>query len=185
MSRTKSEWRRHFLAARQDVQGPTRRACSAAIVERVLALPEFGTSRALLTYRPIGAEVDPEGVGRHAATRGMPVYAAATEAGPVSWSQEGGAALDDASLREAVSDGAIMVLVPGVAFEESLWRLGRGGGFYDRSLAALRATGPVCAVGLAYEAQIAVELPHDGWDQPMDLVATERRLLRAERGGVA
>jgi len=112
------------------------------------------------------------------------VYAAATEAGPVSWSREGGPALDDASLREAVPEGAIMVLVPGVAFDESCGRLGRGGGFYDRSLAALRATGPVCAVGLAYDAQIVAELPRDVWDQQMDLVATDRRLLQADSGDV-
>ena len=151
----------------------------------MLALPAFGMCDALLTYRPIGAEVDPEEVDRHAVTRGTPVYAAATEAGPVSWSRKGGPALDDASLREAVPEGAIMVLVPGVAFDESRWRLGRGGGFYDRSLAALRARGPVCAVGLAYEVQIVAELPHEVWDQPMDLVATERRLIEAHSGGVA
>jgi 5-formyltetrahydrofolate cyclo-ligase len=80
-------------------------------------------------------------------------------------------------VRAATPPGPLVVLVPGVAFDEAGGRLGRGGGFYDRSLAALRATGAVYAVGLAYEAQMAARVPRDAWDEPVDVVATERRLL--------
>ena len=181
MSRAKAELRQRLLSARRELDASSRRACSAAIVERVAALPAFSMSRAVLTYRAIGAEVDPDGVARLASARGMPVYEAASAAGPISWSRAGEPLLDEAAIRRQVPEGAVLVLVPGVAFDEAGWRLGRGGGFYDRALAALRSTGSVCAVGLAYEMQIVAEVPHEAWDQGMDVVVTERRLLR---GGI-
>ena len=46
-----------------------------------------------------------------------------------------------------------VVLVPLLAFDSRGWRLGYGGGFYDRTLAALRARKPIVAVGLAYDEQ--------------------------------
>ena len=74
-----------------------------------------------------------------------------------------------------------LLIVPLVAFSAEaggLWRLGYGGGFYDRTLAGLRARRAVRAVGLAYAAQQAERLPRDGTDQPLDAVVTERGVIR-------
>jgi 5-formyltetrahydrofolate cyclo-ligase len=57
-------------------------------------------------------------------------------------------------------------------------RLGYGGGFYDRTLALLRASGPVTAMGFAYAAQELPELPTDAFDQPLDLIVTEEGVRR-------
>ena len=65
------------------------------------------------------------------------------------------------------------LIVPLVAFDARLYRLGYGGGFYDRTLEALRRTGPVRAVGFAYAAQEAESLPLEATDQPLDEVVTE------------
>ena len=70
------------------------------------------------------------------------------------------------------------LIVPLVAFDRRLDRLGYGGGFYDRTLAELRARRPTRAVGFAYAAQEADTLPRDPFDQPLDLVVTERETLR-------
>lgn len=73
-----------------------------------------------------------------------------------------------------------LVVVPGVAFDLGGGRLGYGGGYYDRFLAT-DAPSAVRAA-LAFEAQIAAEpLPRDATDAVMDLVFTERRILRGER----
>ena len=66
-----------------------------------------------------------------------------------------------------------LVLVPLLGFDRSGYRLGYGGGYYDRALAKLRATGPVTAVGLAYAAQEVEEIPREPHDQPLDWVVTE------------
>ncbi|NOY74301.1 MAG: 5-formyltetrahydrofolate cyclo-ligase [Kiritimatiellaeota bacterium] len=64
-------------------------------------------------------------------------------------------------------------LVPALAFDERGNRLGRGGGFYDRFLAENAGL----KIGVGHEYMILDELPCDDWDQRMDLIVTERRLL--------
>jgi 5-formyltetrahydrofolate cyclo-ligase len=70
-----------------------------------------------------------------------------------------------------------LLLVPLLATTLDGVRLGQGGGYYDRTLAALRAKGPVTAVGMAWEVQIADFLPQEAWDQRLDMVATPARLV--------
>ncbi|MBE2248365.1 MAG: 5-formyltetrahydrofolate cyclo-ligase [Myxococcus sp.] len=71
-----------------------------------------------------------------------------------------------------------LVLVPLLAFDRTGARLGYGGGFYDVTLAALRAVGPVEAIGLAYAAQEVDRVPTEPHDAPLDGVLTEREALR-------
>ena len=66
-----------------------------------------------------------------------------------------------------------LVLVPLLAFDSCGRRLGYGAGFYDRTLAMLRAQGPVTSVGLAYQAQRLRRVPTSGHDLPLDWVITE------------
>ncbi|MEM9138999.1 MAG: 5-formyltetrahydrofolate cyclo-ligase [Pseudomonadota bacterium] len=70
-----------------------------------------------------------------------------------------------------------LVLVPLVAFDAQGWRLGYGGGFYDRSLEGLRAERKTLAIGLAYAAQQVDAVPREPTDQPLDAVVTERGLM--------
>lgn len=70
-----------------------------------------------------------------------------------------------------------VLLVPLLAFDDAGCRLGYGGGYYDRTLAALRADGPVTAVGVAFAAQRVEAVPHDIHDQPLDWIVTEEAAL--------
>ena len=63
-----------------------------------------------------------------------------------------------------------ILLVPLLAFDRRGWRLGYGGGFYDRTLHRLRAHKPVVAVGLAYDQQQVDAVPHLDYDQRLDWV---------------
>ena len=73
-----------------------------------------------------------------------------------------------------------VVLTPLLAFDGRGFRLGQGGGYYDRTLAALRAqatrvgAGPVLAVGMGFAAQRLARVPSDEADQRLDWVVTER-----------
>ena len=71
-----------------------------------------------------------------------------------------------------------VLIVPLVAFTRGGGRLGYGGGFYDRTLALLRAQRPRRAIGYAYAAQEAPHLPLDPTDQPLDLIVTEAGVIR-------
>lgn len=64
-----------------------------------------------------------------------------------------------------------LVLVPLIAFDSRLMRLGQGAGHYDRALSILEGA---IAVGLAWSVQQAPALITDPWDVPMDAVLTEK-----------
>ncbi len=67
-----------------------------------------------------------------------------------------------------------MVLVPLLAFNSKGFRLGYGGGYYDRTLAQLREKNEhVVAVGLGYEAQGISRLPVERHDQKLDWIISE------------
>lgn len=70
-----------------------------------------------------------------------------------------------------------LVLVPLLAFDRRRHRLGYGAGFYDRTLAGLRARGPVTSVGIAYAAQEVEQVPVGAHDERLDLILTEVSLI--------
>lgn len=73
-----------------------------------------------------------------------------------------------------------LLLVPLLAFDRRGYRLGYGGGFYDRTLVALRARKAITAVGVAFAGQEVPEVPHDELDQRVDLIVTEAGVIRPE-----
>ena len=74
---------------------------------------------------------------------------------------------------------ADLVLVPGVAFDASGYRLGRGGGFYD---ACFRSGEPAPALlGVAYEFQLVDDVPHGSHDRRMDAIVTEISIRQVSR----
>lgn len=70
-----------------------------------------------------------------------------------------------------------VLIVPLLAFDAKGYRIGYGGGFYDRTLALLRAKKKIVAIGVGYSAQQVPEVPHDELDQAVDFVMTERGVL--------
>lgn len=74
-----------------------------------------------------------------------------------------------------------VVFAPLLAFDGVGRRLGYGGGYYDRSLAKLRAAGDVRAYGLAFAGQEVPRAPTDALDQPLDGVVTERGFRQFRR----
>jgi 5-formyltetrahydrofolate cyclo-ligase len=65
-----------------------------------------------------------------------------------------------------------VVLVPLLAFDAEGYRLGYGGGFYDRTLAKLRALKPIIAIGVAYDEQRVDVVPRGRYDEPVDWILT-------------
>ena len=71
-----------------------------------------------------------------------------------------------------------VLIVPLVAFDRAGNRLGYGGGFYDRTLAGLRAAAPTRAIGLAFAAQEVRAVPAEPTDEPLDAIVTEAGVIR-------
>jgi 5-formyltetrahydrofolate cyclo-ligase len=70
------------------------------------------------------------------------------------------------------------LLVPLLAFDRAGHRLGQGAGHYDRTLAELRAAGPLLALGLAFAVQEEPALPAEPHDQRLDWIVTEAGALK-------
>ena len=69
-------------------------------------------------------------------------------------------------------------LVPLLAFDRRGWRLGYGGGFFDRTLRAARAARPIVAIGLGLAEAEVDAVPHLDYDQRLDWVLTPSGPLR-------
>jgi 5-formyltetrahydrofolate cyclo-ligase len=70
-----------------------------------------------------------------------------------------------------------LVLVPGVAFDRRGYRLGFGGGFYDRFLPRVTAT----TIGIAYAMLVVECVPNDEFDRRVEWLASERGICPVER----
>ncbi len=70
-----------------------------------------------------------------------------------------------------------LLFVPLAAFDRQGGRLGYGAGYYDRTLAKLRALKTITAVGVAFGVQELLEIPQEPHDEPLDYVLTERNLI--------
>jgi 5-formyltetrahydrofolate cyclo-ligase len=74
-----------------------------------------------------------------------------------------------------------ILIVPLLAFDRRGHRIGYGAGFYDLTIAALRAQQAVLAIGLAFAAQEIAAVPATPHDAPLDLVLTEREVIDLRR----
>ena len=71
-----------------------------------------------------------------------------------------------------------IIITPLLAYDSAGYRLGFGGGYYDRTLAELRGRSDILAIGAAFESQQIDRVPHDKLDQRLDAVVTEKRVLQ-------
>lgn len=134
--------------------------------------------RALAGYMAMRTEIDPmAAMAAHEGAVGVPVILGPGQALRFrEWSP--GCAMVAGEFGALIpAEGAWVepevVIVPLVGFDARGYRLGYGGGFYDRTLAGLRARHPVLAVGFAFAAQELAEVPIDQYDQRLDVIVTE------------
>jgi 5-formyltetrahydrofolate cyclo-ligase len=135
--------------------------------------------KVLSGYMPMRTEIDPlPAMAAHQGTVGVPVIIGKGQALRFrEWSP--GARMVEGAFKALIpEEGAwvepAVLIVPMLAFDARGYRLGYGGGFYDRTLEGLRAKGPVLAVGFAFAAQEVAEVPIDATDQRLDALVTEK-----------
>lgn len=184
----KAAMRERLLLARLAVPLDERAALSARASERLLHLPPVAQATTIAFYAAVGSEADPTPAVEACVASGKRVvfprvsasgrvleFAVATHDELVPGAHR---TREPPPLAPPVPLAEIdCIIVPGVAFDESCRRLGRGGGFYDATLAELspRAT----RIGFALEPQIVPQVPSEGHDIPMHVVVTDARVLHA------
>lgn len=189
----KAAVRRHLRQARRRLSAVERFDASEKAVDVLARSGLLEAARVIALYAPLVDEADPTGLEGRLADRiiayprttiveGDPclVFGASRLAdleprGPWAIREP------EPSLTPIEPD---VVVVPGLGFTADGARIGYGGGYYDRTLARLRAQrGSVVAIGLGFHIQLVPELPVDEHDQAMDAVLTERGLVAAPQAG--
>ena len=180
----KAEARARAAARRDGLEA--RAAAGPALRDRVLAAVPLPEGCAVSAYWPMRSEIDPRPLmaALHARGHGLGLPVMRGAGKPLVFRDwEPGLALVPGGYGTEVPGPERpelrpeVLLVPLLAFDRAGYRLGYGGGFYDRTLAALRATGPALAVGLAHAGQEIAEVPRDAHDQRLDWIVTETEVL--------
>lgn len=148
---------------------------AAEILADVLAAH---SGKVLAGYMPMRTEIDPlPAMAAHQGVVGVPVILGRGQALRFrEWTP--GCAMVPGEFGALIpQEGAWVVpevlIVPLVGFDARGFRLGYGGGFYDRTLEELRARGEVLAIGFAFSGQQMAEVPIEATDQRLDLIVTE------------
>ncbi|MGE4484994.1 MAG: 5-formyltetrahydrofolate cyclo-ligase [Oscillospiraceae bacterium] len=155
------------------------------IFNNTMSLPEYAAARTVFAYHSMGREPDTRKILDSALSSGK------TVALPLIT----GAGIMEARIIKTVSElvpgkfgipsppeasetleprDIDFILVPAVAFDVNGYRLGRGGGFYDRFLAKTTAY----AAGLSREAALLSSVPREVHDLPVQCIITEKRIAR-------
>ncbi|OLT14408.1 5-formyltetrahydrofolate cyclo-ligase [Pseudonocardia sp. CNS-139] len=173
----KAQWRSRLVASRLAVPGPERARRAAALAASAVLLAGR-TGGPVCAYLPVGTEPgSPELVAAlHAAGHEVLLPVVPPEPGPLDWARytgPDGLAAGPLGLREPVGPrlgaaavtSARLVLVPALAADRHGSRLGRGGGYYDRTL-PLTAPGTPLVVVLNDD-ELVDELPTEPHDRPV------------------
>lgn len=183
----KAQVRRAAGQVRQRAFDPAdKNAVAAEIARRFFEAAPLDAGDVVSAYWPMRSEIDPRPLLAEASARGhvcgLPVVA--QQAAPLVFRRwlPGDALVAGSFGEETPSPDApevtpTVLVVPLLAFDRRGYRLGYGGGFYDRTLATLRAPGKAFAAGIAFAAQELPEVPIEDTDERLDVVLTETETI--------
>ncbi|HEY8430293.1 MAG TPA: 5-formyltetrahydrofolate cyclo-ligase [Sandaracinaceae bacterium] len=186
----KAEIRQRRRSVRRAMPHDARVARSEAIAAKVTALPEWERARTVLAFVSMRSEVQTEGLVASARASGKRVAAPRlapdrTNLELREWregdelEESGMMFLQPARHAASIDDDAVdLVLVPALAADERGHRIGYGKGFYDRLLPRLSRAFRVCVI---FDFELVQEVPERPGDEPVDVVVTDRRVLRTRR----
>jgi len=177
--------RRHAIVRRDALPAPERAAAAETIARRPFPLA-IAPGAIVSGFSPLKSEINPVPLMRRLSDSGaglaLPVVAGKGK--PLIMRAWGfGEPLDSGvwGIREPQPEAAEVapdiLLVPLLAFDRRGNRIGYGAGYYDMTIAKLRALKSVTAVGIAFAAQEIASVPVTPRDARLDLVLTEREVI--------
>jgi 5-formyltetrahydrofolate cyclo-ligase len=181
----KANLRRIMLEKRNSLSYETINTKSAEIQQRVTNSYEFKHAKILASYLPTGSEVRTEKIIGTALKSNRLVVLPRTEGEVIRFYQfflntnliVGRFGIKEPSISSNcfVSDDIDLILVPGILFDTRGYRIGYGYGYYDKFIAKKKKS--TLSVGLAYECQLCEEIPRSNYDQKVNILVTEKRML--------
>ena len=186
-SAAKQALRRQALAQRKTLSAEDALSKSSATQSRALGFAPYLSADSIALYSPIENEIATEAIRDDAFHSGKRVFYpritsdSALDLIQVSSPDElqpgpMGILQPQGDIRfEPRTGQSLMMFVPGLAFDFRGNRLGHGKAYYDRLLC--RLNGYAISAALAYEFQILDSVPIEAWDEPVNFVITERRII--------
>ena len=111
----------------------------------------------------------------------LPIIRANNQMDFFKWSIEDPLKINKYGIPEPISFKKVypdIILVPLVAYDTSLNRLGYGGGFYDRYLDKITKIKKILKIGLAFSFQELKKIPINKYDKKLDLIITEKKIIQ-------
>lgn len=191
----KKALRASFTALRNSLPPEERAKAEAAIRHHLFSLPVWKNAPLVCGYASMRGEIDMMPIRKQAVSLGktyaLPVTVSDSREGEMIFRRLSGLSAHElAPARFGILEpietcptltnrdlAGALILVPGLAFDDFGFRLGYGGGYYDRFLRTLKTAGiPVTTVGLVFSVCRADTLPRESHDTPVDLIIDERRI---------
>jgi 5-formyltetrahydrofolate cyclo-ligase len=182
--------RKKIIALRDRLSPAEIMEKSALIAEKLYYLPAYTQAATIMFFIDFGSEVSTRSMVEETIKRGK--VALAPKALPktrelipsqiLNWEADlapGAYNIPEPhsdALRPRKPEEIDLLIVPGVAFDVKGNRLGYGGGYYDRFFPMLKPN--VSLIALVFDLQIQPEIPVDDWDQSVDIVITEKRIIK-------
>jgi len=188
----KKRLRAHFKALRAGITPEQKARWDAGIIANLLTLPVYREASTLLAYMPAPGEIDTRPLLEHAWNSGkrvalphclpdvrgvMEFYIVGADT-PLTPGIHRSLEPDPRSQQKLIDFTGCLCLVPGYAFDARGFRLGYGGGYYDRFLSGPYSGGQT--VGACYQICSLEKLPRGRYDHPCGYLVTEVRSQKSE-----
>ena len=182
----KRRCRNRCRLTRDAIPAAARQEESRQIAARLYALPQYRSAETIFLYLSFGSEVETEGIARRIlldgkrlavpqcipSTHEMRLFGICSptqlEKGAYGILEPKAALIQEGQLPEVPRAAVALALVPGLCFDRQGYRIGYGGGYYDRFLDGYQGV----AAGLAYASCLCDRLPREDCDKPVDVILT-------------
>ena len=199
MTETKASIRKHLLRKRLQLTEKEVRSFSKRILNRLTKTDQFKKARTILLYSPIKNEVDPTPLFEKYATEATgttkKTFALIRvcknnrihihKITDLNTLQTGRFNIKEPTSKHPKitrREDLDLIITPGLAFDPNGHRIGYGKGYFDKLFKNLSTKSAKCAkVALAYDFQIIENIPADKHDQKVDLIITEKRIVRPHK----
>lgn len=176
----KSDIRKKFKAVRNGLEG--------SITEKFYGTAEYKSAKKIFCFFSFGSEISTAELIKRALADGKSVALPCVAEGQSNMafmgiSSASGLIPDRYGIPSPIydekniesSDKDTLIIVPGLAFDSDFYRIGYGGGYYDKFLSENTY---MSAVGVCFEDQLTQRLPRDKHDRAVDMIATEKGIRR-------
>lgn len=154
---------------------------SSAVTQKLLLSEDFRAARDIFIYISKEDEVDTAEIIGGSIKCGKKVYCPIISGKSMLAGKFGAMKKGKFGIPEPEKASRIkkfdLIIVPGVAFDKNGFRLGRGGGYFDRFLPSM----PGKKIGLAFDFQIVNRIPKENHDVAVDSIITEKRIIRIKK----